>query len=508
MVAFGRDPSDVPSTSQVILQIVPLEYGIKISLQAALVQLTDALITQNIEQNSLFIKGQRAAVLRALELIDMLDVPAARGRYIGMINLDYVSPEEFSTEVGVLLSTEGLTTSVGAEGTRNVVMVPLEKLGAVAVFAATQSLLDRVKYWATLVDVAGGGTNRQYFFYQPKYARAKDVGDSVSTLITGSSAFSESGVARPRAAEEKTGSAPSDSRSSGVQTEEMKMVIDERSNALIFYTTGSQYRALKPLLAKLDVVPKQVALEIIIAEVSLKDEFKFGVEWAVSRGEVNLTTQGAFGATSVGGIGLLVNGKEGPLTANFINTSSLIKVLSRPTLTVRDGVSAQINVGSDISVVGSTTQDPISGDRQTTTSEYRKTGVDVTVTPTVNAAGIVVIEVSQTISNSLPDAGASGNPDIFERSLQTEVVARSGQTILLGGLISESSSVGDSSAPILGSIPLIGNLFKSGGDGGDRTELVMLITPRVLDDIGEWDSVKDDFRKGLKYLNFGQLDSE
>ena len=108
---------------------------------------------------------------------------------------------------------------------------------------------------------------------------------------------------------------------------------------------------------------------------------------------------------------------------------------------VKDGVTANINVGSDRSVVGSTTFDPINGQRQTTASVYRKTGVDVTVTPTINAKGVVLMDVEKRISNAVPDStGAGGNPDVFERTIKTEVVAASGQTVLLGGLISEDIS--------------------------------------------------------------------
>jgi general secretion pathway protein D len=284
------------------------------------------------------------------------------------------------------------------------------------------------------------------------------------------------------------------------------MVIDERANALVFYTSGSKYRNLLPLMKKLDTMPKQVLLEIIIAEVSLQDEFKYGFEWALSRGEVTATTEGAFGVSEIGGLGLLVNGTEGPLTANFLNSNSLVNVLSNPSLMVRDGVSANINVGSDISVVGQTTQDPISGERQTTTSEYRQTGVDITVTPTVNAQGIVVMEINQTISNSVPSTtGAGGNPDIFERSLTTELVARSGQTVMMAGLISENISIGGSGAPGLSELPIIGQLFRSKADSSDRTELIMLVTPRVLETLEEWDVVIDDFKSSLDYLKFESL---
>jgi general secretion pathway protein D len=253
-------------------------------------------------------------------------------------------------------------------------------------------------------------------------------------------------------------------------------------------------------------MPKQILLEITIAEVSLQDEFKYGFEWALSRGEVNITTDGAFGVSDIGGMGLLINGREGPLTANFMNSNSLVNVLSNPTLLVRDGVSANINVGSDISVVGQTTQDPISGERQTTSSEYRQTGVDITVTPTVNAQGIVVMEINQSISNSVPStSGAGGNPDIFERSLSTELVARSGQTVMMAGLVSENTSVGGSGAPGLSSLPLVGHLFKSKSNRSDRTELIMLVTPRVLETLEEWDVIIEDFKASLDYLKFESL---
>jgi general secretion pathway protein D len=503
VLAFGREEADVPNTSQTILQIAPLRFGIKVSIQSSIVQLTNTMTTPSADQNALLIKGKRSNVLRALELLDMLDIPAARGRHIAMINLDFITPEEFKEEVDTLLNSEGLLSTVGNSDEGNVVMIPLERLGAVAVFSSTKYLLDRVGYWASLIDVAGNGNDRQYFFYQPKFARATDLYSSVSPLIGGQSDQGPMSAGQATSpSNERTGSAPSPMRNS-VQSDEMKLVVDERSNALVFYTTGSKYRALFPLLARLDILPKQVALEITIAEVTLKDQFANGFEWAWSRGEVSLTTQGAFGASEIGGIGLSIDGDEGPLTANFLSSNNLVNILSRPTLTVRDGVSASINVGSSISVVGSTTTDPISGERQTTTSEYRQTGVDVAVTPTVNAQGIISMVVNQKISNTVPSSsGASGNPDIFQRSVKTEVVARSGQTILLGGLISSNFSQGESEAPGLGNVPLLGNLFKSASDSQDRTELVMLITPRLIEDLDEWQVLMSDLQQGMNYLNF------
>lgn len=494
VIGIGRADSDVPETAQKIMQVVPLKFGIKVSIERTLRSLIKAKITPDFEQSAIYVEGGRDEIIRALELIDMLDTPAMRGRHIGLIEFNFVDPSVFSKEVLILLENEGIDAAMGRPNNKNLVLVPLQQLGALAVFATNEFLLERVRHWARLIDVPGEGPSKQYFLYHPKYARAVDLNESISALLglDGSGATDDNGGS--------TGNAPSPRRS--VTSNAISMVVDERSNALIIYTAGQQYKSLLPLLRKLDVLPKQVMLDITIAEVSMKDEFKHGVEWALKKGEVNLTTQGAFGASSVGGIGLVINGNKGPLTANFLTTNSLANILSQPTLMVRDGVTADISIGSTISVVGATTQDPINGERQTTSSEYRQTGVKLFVTPTVNAAGIVVIEIDQSISNSVPgSSGASGNPDIFERSISTEVLARSGQTVMLAGLISQNYTNGGSGTPGFSKIPVIGNLFKANSVSSNRTELVILITPRVLDDLLDWEPLIEGFKDGLRFLN-------
>lgn len=505
IIAIGGELSDVPDTVQTIMQVVPLKFGVKISIERTLRQLTKAKITPDFTQSAVYIEGRRDEVIRALELVELLDTPAMRGRHIGLIELDFLDPTRFAQSAVTLLENEGIDAAVGRPNNKNVVLVPLEQIGGLAVFATNEFLLDRVRYWAQLNDVPGEGPNKQYFIYYPRFARALDLEESISALLDlGQSAY----LGNAEASSSSTGNAPSAQRSNGAVSDDISLIVDEKANVLVFYTAGQRYLALQPLLRKLDVMPKQVMLDITIAEVSMKDEFKHGVEWALSQGEVNLTTQGAFGASNIGGIGLVVNGNDGPLTANFLTTNSLVKILSQPTLMVRDGVTASIDVGSTISVVGATTQDPIDGTRQTTASEYRKTGVSVSVKPTVNTAGIVVMEISQNISNSVPgSSGAGGNPDIFERKIKTEILARSGQTVMLGGLISESVAAGGSGTPGLAKIPFLGNLFKSGSESTDRTELIMLVTPRVVANLSNWEPVMEAFREGLKYMRIGEQGS-
>lgn len=497
VIGIGAHESAVPKTSRRILQVVPLKFGIKLSLERTLRSLVKAKITPDFEQSALFIEGRREEIIQALDLVKMLDIPAMRGKFIGLVKLKYLDPQGFSEKVSILLKNEGIDIGIQEPLQKNLVLVPLEQLSGVVVFATNEMLLQRVVYWSGVLDVPNQGLKKEYFVYSPKYARAVDLGKTLQELIMGASATDESSSGG-----RGTGSAPSSARSGATVSEALTMVIDKTANSLIFKTLGETYQELLPLMRSLDVMPRQVMLDITIAEVNLKDEFKFGVEWAAQRGDVSLTTQGAFGAKGIGGFGVSINGVEGPLDASFLASNALVNVLSNPSIMVKDGVSATISVGSDVSVVGSTTQDPISGERQTTTAVYRKTGVAVSVTPTINAQGIVSMTISQNISNSVPgSAGSGGNPDIFSRSLATEIVAKSGQTVLLGGLISENKSTGETGVPLFSKIPLLGGLFKSDSETSSRTELIMLITPQVIEDLSGWDKARDEFEEKLKILN-------
>jgi general secretion pathway protein D len=287
-----------------------------------------------------------------------------------------------------------------------------------------------------------------------------------------------------------------------IEGDNIRLVVDERSNALIFFATGKFYQGLLPIIKKLDVMPKQVMLEVVIAEVKLTGSFAKGVEFAIKSGASG-NYKNTFSYNGQDGFGYSVVGLNGNLNLNLNQKEGLVNVLSRPTLLVRDGVSASISVGDDIPTIGSTTSDPINGERQTTTVQYRKTGIDLTVTPTVNAQGTLIMTIEQNISNISPDGvDVSGSPSIFERKLTTEVVAGDGQTVMLGGLISENKSTSSNEIPLLGTMPIIGHLFRSDANSSDKTELVILVTPKIISDTSDWGRIQNSFIKALDNISF------
>ena len=510
VMGFGRQIDSVPQSAGNILQVVPLKYGVRGNIQSTIGSLIEAQISVDFEQGVLFIQGEREQIVRALDLIQLLDVPSNSGKYISLISPTFLSVDELITSVTQLLTTEGINVADKGRNNGSVLFVPLPQLGAVTVFSAEQDLLARVEYWVRQIDKPSMGTERQYHIYTPRFARASDLGESIAPLISGSRATGKSNKASDSSKDSKDSSVvannPTTPTSSVSSNENMTMVVDDRSNSLIFHSSGREYQSILPLVRRMDILPKQVLLNVTIAEVKLSGEFKRGFEFAIKSGNVGASTKGALDLSKVGGIGLSWANAGSEVLANFIDGNSQVNILSKPSLLVRDGTEASINVGDKIPVSsGSSTSG--SGEVVTENISYRETGIKLTVTPTVNAQGVVIMLINQDISNQLADqAGKGDNPIFFERSIKTEVVADSGQTILLGGLISEDSSNSSTGVPWLKAIPLIGGLFESESKTNAKTELVIMVTPKIVERSSQWNSILGEFQKALNNIDLQQQD--
>lgn len=505
---IGRNYQDVPQVVGQIMQVVPIKYGINISLERTLRELVNAKITPDFEKNMLFITADRNEILRALDLIQLLDMPANRGRNVGILRLTYLTAEQFIDQVNNLLLSEGIPADKGQNPKTNVSMVPLDQIGAVALFASEKFYIDRVNYWAKQLDKPSEGAQKRYYIFHPRFARAADLGASIAPLI------SQGAVDVNRQGNQSRDTASAFNTTNGknnqavaskpstlsVGNEDMSMTVDERSNTIIFYTTGIHYQRLLPMIRRLDIMPKQILLEATIAEVTLTDELAMGLEYAIQNGNFTYGTKGSFGVQEFGGLSLSYLDVGRDFLASLRASKTNVNVLSNPSLVVRDGVSASINVGTDIPTVGTTTVNP-GTETESTTVEYRKTGVKMTVTPTINAQGLVVLQIDQSISNITDGGTIAGSPSIFERSLNTEVLAQSGQTIMLGGLISENTNKTTTKVPFLGDLPYVGALFRSQKDSVTKTELVVLITPRVIDQPEHWQQIRQKLDSGLQNLS-------
>lgn len=502
---FGREASSVPNVASDIIQLVPTKYGVSTGLRSAVSGLVDAQVSIDPAQGLVTIKGKREQVLRAISLINLIDSAAMNKKAVALMKFNYIDSQTFITKAKELLELEGISVANTRSTSSSVHFIPIEHLGQVVVFASADEIIDRVEYWQQQLDKPATGSEQSFYIYHPKYARASDIGQSLAPLLGGS--FNKNKTSKKASTDAPTpNNASKTSEQNTVNTidgDGIRLVVDERANALIFYSTGQYYQELQPILNQLDIMPKQVMMEVVIAEVKLTGSFSKGVQYAIQSGAATGRTENInFNIAGKGAFTYSIVGLPGNISVNLSQSDGLVNVLSRPTLLVRDGVAASISVGDDIPTIGSTTSDPINGERQTTTIEYRKTGVDLTVTPTINAQGTVIMSIQQSISNVSDTSGASDNPSFFERTLSTEVVAGNGQTVMLGGLISENKSNGASSVPFFGSLPVLGHLFRSDSSSSDKTELVILVTPKIVQKTDDWQRVKQSFIEGLENLTF------
>ena len=280
---------------------------------------------------------------------------------------------------------------------------------------------------------------------------------------------------------------------------------DETNNAIVVFSTPRDYALIADALAKLDVPPLQVMIDASISEVTLNHNLQYGIQWAFQTGRLSgglsqgspQTITNANGSTTTinpgpiqnfPGLSFLYQGNNISATLNALATVTDVSVLSAPKLVVLNNHTATIEVGDQVPIsTGSAVSTLTSGAPIVNSIEYRDTGIILKVTPRVNSGGLVLLDIAQEVSDVLPAASSSSSassqlssPTIEQRKISTSVAVQDGETIALGGLISNQITKGRSTVPLFGNIPILGHLLGDTTGGLVRTELVVLLTPHVV----------------------------
>lgn len=501
-LGVGSGANDVPSSAGQIVQIIPLKYVEWISLRRVLNFLSDTKVEFMSDRNSMLVKGARKEVMQVIRVVDAFDRPSARGRHIGIFELTFIGPEEFRKQLSKILQAEGISLGKGQEGA--LIITPLERTRGVLVHSASAELFNRVEYWAEQLDVPTSTDDREYYTYFPKNVRAAELGQSLSQLFqlsyegkavggrAGSSRSSEQEDATSSQGNDRTQQSAASQSGIGFRSEDLSMSVDDFQNALIFYATPSKYHEVLGLVERMDVLPGQILIEAAITEVTLEGSFRQGIDWTLRR-------EGSFGAEANAitefsdGLNYSLTGLDYQVALNFLQTNSTVNILSRPRILVKDGRSATLNVGTEVPVITQQAGDlDADSERFIQNIDYRNTGVTLDVTPSINSRGVISLQINQTVSEAGENSLSGVNsPIILNRSFSTEMLAQDGKTVVLGGLISENRSDGGTKVPLLGDLPLIGNLFKTRNESTNRVELLVMITPRIIRSDKDIDEVVD-----------------
>jgi general secretion pathway protein D len=307
-----------------------------------------------------------------------------------------------------------------------------------------------------------------------------------------------------------TGRAGAVGRGAGVgvlveQSGAIKVIADERNNALVILATPAEYRMVEATLRRLDVVPLQVLLEATIAEVGLNDELRYGLQWFFSQGNFSaaFTELGAGDVASIfPGFSAVFANSDAQVVLNALTDVTDVNVISSPQLMVLDNQTATLNVGDQVPIVTQSAVSVTDPDAPIVNSvEYRDTGVVLQITPRVNAGGLVVLDIIQEVSDAIEtETSEINSPTIQQRRIETTVAVQSGETVAIGGLIRDIRVDTVTGIPLLSEIPVLGNLFKTTSETIRRTELLVLITPRVVSNVEEARAVTQELRNRLSVL--------
>lgn len=429
-----------------------------------------------IKGNIQILDGKAKDVRQTLEMISVIDSLNIEKKEPYLIELENVEVEKFKSSLVNILKSNSIpiANTINDVG---IVLTEIKELNGLLILTPKQSWLDRVLFWKDKLDVISQSDTEhsRLYSYKVKYRKVDELAGVLSDILSSIDSNIENN---------KTILAPSLPKVS------TKIKADLYTNRLMINTTSSQYKELLPIIKKLDTLPLQVLLEVTLAEVTMTDTFSLGFEWALLNNKaITGTPLKVSGAHTLGfgGKGISSNLFTTNLTSliNSFAEQKKLEILSRPRLIILNNKTGNINVGKQVPVVSSEASAQDLGATANSSIlrniTYITTGTSVGLTPTINSNGSLTLDINIQLSEAQTNKTSNiDSPLIVNRSLTTSAVMQSGATILLGGMISHNNSNGHGGVPILKDIPWLGNIFKSQSENHVKTELIILITPKIL----------------------------
>jgi general secretion pathway protein D len=525
------------------VQVVPLRFVSATELGPLLEPFTPPGGTIGVDpnRNLLLLAGSSDQLASLRDLVSIFDADWMRGMSFGLFPLDNAAAPELAAELDQVFGGTEAGPLAGV-----VRVVPIERLNSILVVSSQPSYLEEAETWVQRLDRTSDAEEPQIYVYPVQNARASNLAEVLSGIF-GAEAATVSGASllapgreavemesefevgptgeqtSPEEAEAQEGAelaprVPSTvsslsptSTTFGLDEEEegqpeTRIIADDSTNSLVISALPADYRKIRDAVERLDTLPLQVMIEATIAEVTLTDQLRYGVEWFFRSGDFEATfSQRPDASDVVGtfpGFSALFSNADVRVVLSALEQVSDVNVISTPQLLVLDNQTARLQVGDQVPItVQSAT--PITGDVDTIVNsiELRDTGVILTVTPRVNAGGLVILEIQQEVSNVVGSETVTQSelttPTISQRLVSSTVAVQHGQTVALGGLIKDDRTRSRSGVPILSRIPIIGVLFSTRNRSNVRTELLVLLTPRVIDSPERAQAVTDEIRRRL-----------
>jgi len=448
-------------------------------------------------RNLLLIVGSAPERRNAAEAAEAFDLDWMAGMSVALIPLANASAADVIGEIRTIYASS-------ADGSNSALRLQdVERLNAILAIAPSRELLDQIRSWIATLDTGGadGSTLRTYFL---ENGEAEETAALLNELLGGGSL---GGVAPDLESGTASSSGGRSARASG----EIRVIADTINNAILVLAEPAGQALVERALQAIDRTPVQVIIEAVIAEVTLNDTLRYGVQFFFDGDGVDGvadSSRGGFGVDGFDANGnfpgfnlLMETGDSARIALDALSRVTDLTVVSSPTVLVRDNHTAIFQVGDEVPIVTRQSNSVINPDSPVVNNvEFRDTGVLLTVTPRVSSTGMVTMEIEQEVSNVASGSASSLTPTISTRSLSTTVSIRSGQTVILGGLIDESRDSGRDGIPGVSRIPVLGDFLSQTSITTTRTELLIFLTPRVITSDDEAAAVTNEIRQRMELL--------
>jgi general secretion pathway protein D len=563
------------------LQIVPVRYFTVIEMKRLLTPflMAGGEIVDNPRGNFLIIIDLPSNIQRLVEIAELIDVQVFAGTRMEIYQPKVASAEELAQELIKIM--QSFSASAPQTESFNAQFIALPRINQLLIISHSEAAWTYAKRWIERIDVVAEGPGRRIFIYPVENSKAAELAEVLGQALglptttarsaaptlqslhrstpggtgtgfgmggrttppTGTTglqtiqqpgglyaAIPAPGQPVPQVAPQPTPlpvpgqprpGAPTPGAPGAKPEEQLRIVADPGTNSLIIYGTAQEFQNIRNILRDLDAVPRQVLMDVLIAEVTLSNDEFFGIDYEIGQGNRTIFNQtfGSRGSVLTGVLGALAKLAEGETIRSFpggisgiigssqtvralvnaLQADSRARILSSPSILATDNKPARIQVGSEEPIATGSITTQVGTAASSTTIQYRNTGRIVTIIPQVNSQGLVNLQILAEVSQrGLPVViGQDQFPSFDTRQAETTAVVQDGDTLVIGGIIAEDKNRSRSGIPYLMDLPVFGRFFGSTDDTARRTELIMLITPNVIRNRQQSQVVTEEFKAKL-----------
>ncbi|MHB8149722.1 MAG: type II secretion system secretin GspD [Desulfobulbia bacterium] len=556
------ESGSLKASSRLVVQILPVAHLSSAEAQKLVEPyLSEVGTIYNLaSQNTLIVNDFEGKVLDIVSVLSRLDISPLAALKVRMIRVENAPLFTLRDELQEILTA----LSVNPKEHEAVSIIALERVNSLLLISKSEQLLESTDRWIKELDVVPAEGRDPVYFYNVRNSVASELAALVNAFISGGEAAPAAGQMKT-GLERETGTGLSKSTlpggsgdtqaksltgptSSGLKTDtgfdaagksdsfgkttgaartgagkrsgknaaslqfggEPSLLADDGRNIILIRAERPDYLRVLKMLERLDNLPRQVLIEVMVAEVTLNDSWEFGIEWALKNNKLKidgskysqyfsttsgiaatLTSPGSSGLTSISepvgkayGFAYSIFNSSGDIVGllNAIAAQTDVSLLSSPQILVLNNEEAFVNVGDQVPIKTSESVAQSTTDFTTSTIQYKDTGTLLKVRPRINHDGLIILDIDQQVSAAtINPLGGSDSPIISTRQLKTKLAVKNGQSIMMGGLIKKGTTNEENKIPLLGDIPGLGWLFKYGKKSNAKTELLVMITPYVIE---------------------------